>query len=133
LFTILAKGRFDTGADLVITYDPDRYMGSQGWHPYSDTVALIGSRGYVAPGSRFHYILAKEATPRSIAEAWAWSEQWITFNEHNYTYYKGFMRGKWKDHELYQYFETAGKSNVYNTEQWVIRLDKERYAAAGLI
>ena len=133
LFYILANGRFANGAYFVITDDQDNYMGSQGWHPYSDSIALIGSRGYVAPGSRFHYILAKEATPRSIRESWSYAEQWITFNEHNFTYYKGFSRDKWKDHELYKYFETAGKANVYNTDQWVIRLNKERYENAGLI
>lgn len=133
LFYILEHGRYARGAYFFVCDENDNFLASSGWHPYNDTTALVSSRAYVAPLGQHQYPIATHITPVAIREAWAYPELWMCFNDHNLGFFKGFSRGKWENHPTYKYFEPAGEAVVNYTPQWIVRVNKERFAADGLL
>jgi hypothetical protein len=133
LFYILEHGRYADGGYFCVCDDEDNFLASSGWHPYDETTALVSSRAYVSPLGKFKYPIATFITPVAIREAWAYPELWMCFNDHNYGFFKGFSRGKWENHPTYKYFEPVGEATVNYTQQWVVRVNKPRFEADGLL
>ena len=131
LFYLLRNGRYKDGCYYVIE-DRDQLVACAGWNKYTDDIALVLSRAFVSKEYRTSYIMGEKLLPLMLDSTKSYDKVWITCNEYNKTIYHWFARkqlGKktamfadWP--EIYSRFLPIGRMNVYNTEQYVVQLER---------
>lgn len=131
LFYILEEGRYKTGSYFIVE-ENGKYIASAGWNKYTEDIALVLTRAYVAKSHRMTYVMGNFLLPKMLEQCSHFKHVWITCNEHNKNIYEWFVRtneGKapalfnnWPD--IYSRFEPIGKREVYYTEQYVVELKK---------
>ncbi len=134
LFTILEQGRYLSGAYFVVFDDYGKYAASAGWYQsdFCQNTALVLTRAYTLPRLRNQFLLAEYCLTRMISATVAYERVWITCNQYNRAIYDYVSRtrthksptvgNKWP--LIYNRFRPIGTRTVYNTEQYVLELER---------
>lgn len=132
LFHILKEGRYHLGSYYIIESNGE-YVGSAGWNPYTEDIALALTRAYIVDKFRTKYLMASLIMPRIIDESKNYSKLWITCNEYNKTIYEAFVKmsdskpaglfNPWPS--VYKQFVPIGKRTVNYTEQYVAEMRRD--------
>lgn len=126
LFYLLENGRYATGTYYVVE-EGGKYVSSAGWNKYNDTTALLMTRLYVSEECRSQYFMGNLLLPRMFHATTEYDNVWMTFNLYNKALYDWFSRfddkkNIWPD--IWKNFKPIGMKTIYNTEQYVVELQR---------